>query len=126
MDDASNPEANATDTQPLPGIRELVTSYPVRLAVYSVSAVLLCQFVFAMIQERGLEYAARENGPVEIGQVVLALSTAILFVVAASCFKKKSATLAISACLVGYAAARESDQWFEAVFFDDAYKHLVG
>jgi hypothetical protein len=28
--------------------------------------------------------------------------------------------------MVGYAAARESDSIFEAVFFDDAYKWLVG
>ena len=101
-------------------------NYPIRLAIYGAIALLTSQYVFSMIAVHGIGYSGQENGPVERAQVVLALFTSVALFFAASRCGVGRTGLILCACLVGYAAARECDRWFETVFFDDAYKYLAG
>ncbi|MEO1615151.1 MAG: hypothetical protein AAFV88_04830 [Planctomycetota bacterium] len=121
-------QKTATDASSLsvPPMRDWLTGYPTRLAVYAISSIAASQFVFYRIETEGLAYAGRENGPVELGQAALAVCTALLLAFAAYRLRGRATLMIVGACLVGYAAARECDQWFESVFFDDAYKYLVG
>ena len=104
----------------------LIDQYPVRLLIYGVIAFLLCQFVFIGIEHHGVFAFVRENGPLEQTQAVLALLTCLCFFFAASRLGEGSTVLVLCGCLIGYAAARECDDLFESVFFDDAYKYLAG
>lgn len=106
--------------------RNLATSYPVRLAVYGLITLLVFQGVFALLQVRGLAWLAAENGPLELAQVGLLLLAVAGTAVAIRWSPAGKAVMATTCAVTIYAAARESDQWFETVFFDDAYKWLVG
>ena len=101
-------------------------SYPARLTAYGFVAFSVCQLVFMAIRVNGIGFAALENGPVEKAQVWLALFACGCLFYSASRMRVGRTGLILCACMVGYAAARECDTWFEAVFFDDAYKYLGG
>jgi len=100
--------------------------YPLRLAVYSVITLILYQWVAAVIKRAGAA-ACAEGGPIETLQLTFVVVAATGFLSAAFWLKasKRYVWLAIGALLL-YAAAREADVWFEAVFFEDAYKYLAG
>lgn len=101
-------------------------SYPARLTFYGVVAFLVCQFVLGAIRAHGIGYVANENGPVEKAQVWLALFASGCLFFAAAQLRVGRTYMTICACMVGYAAARECDVWFETILFDDAYKYLAG
>ncbi|WP_182868640.1 hypothetical protein [Stieleria mannarensis] len=100
--------------------------YPVRLLVYAMVAFLICNLVLLAARGYGPEVIARENGPVELAQAMMAMFAAGCLFLAASRMQFGRPLLVVCGCLVGYAAARECDSWFETVFFDDAYKYLAG
>lgn len=101
-------------------------TYPFRIALYGLITLGVFQGVFMAIHAYGARFMGQENGPIEMTQVVLALvGAAGLFYAAAKAVKGK-AGLILCGAVVSYAAARESDLFFETVFFDDAYKVMVG
>lgn len=104
----------------------IIFSYPMRLVCYGVVALLATQIVFETIRQYGIEWVAQENGPLEQAQVWLALFASGCLFYSALRMRSGRTVLIVCACLVGYAAARECDTWFETVFFDDAYKYLAG
>ncbi|QDV46599.1 hypothetical protein Enr13x_65080 [Stieleria neptunia] len=106
--------------------REAKLDYPVRLLVYALVATAVCQLILLAVRGNGVEFVGRENGPVELAQVVMALFTSGCLFIAAVQMPVGRTLLVLCGCLVGYAAARECDSWFESVFFDDAYKYLAG
>lgn len=115
------------DAQPEnPTIGEILRSYPLRICVYGAITVALYQVVFLGVTRWGPVVMGSENGPLEIGQVVLAIIAAVLIFTAAARTRLGAISLTLGGALVAYAAARESDLWFETVFFDDAYKWFVG
>lgn len=71
-------------------------------------------------------WAGSENGPLELLQAGLAATASLLVLAAAIRQPRFIVGRTLCAAMMAYAAARESDQWFESVFFDDAYKWLVG
>ena len=99
--------------------------YPLRLACFGVFCAVLYAGVYATIESMG-GAAGAENGPLELLQVGFAIIASCLFLRAAWISPRGVAGLATCGAMMAYASARESDQWFEAVFFDDAYKYLVG
>ena len=105
---------------------QLVTSYPARMAGYGLITMLAFQFVYASIQSHGVAWLAAENGPLELSQVALLLMASAGITVAACWMPVGRSGLLAAAAVTLYAAARESDDWIEAAFFDDAYKWLVG
>lgn len=109
-----------------PGWFSLLTSYPARLVVYGLITMGVYQLVFTLIQSRGVAWIASENGPLETAQVVCLLIAATGIALAAWWTPIGRAALVGTGAVTVYAAARESDQWFETFFFDDAYKWLVG
>ncbi len=111
---------------PSHSITDVLCSFPVRLFCYAVIALGLVQALYAGLLAKGPDFIGAENGPVELAQVYLALLASAGFFYAAYRTRRGRAGLITCAAMVGYAAARESDSIFEAVFFDDAYKWLVG
>lgn len=97
-----------------------------RLSLFSVGTFALYQWLYWLMQ--GVRGAAvnAENGPVEILQGSLAAAAAIAFFLAARQTECGRAAMTFCGCVVGYAAARESDAAMEYWLFDDAYKYLVG
>lgn len=123
------------DVGPLPSVRqsshqwslaELACSYPARLFAYAIITFALFQGVFYGLLRSGSGFIAAENGPVESAQVYLAIFAALCLFYTAYRSRRGRAGLIVCAAMVGYAAAREADSIFEALFFDDAYKWLVG
>lgn len=104
----------------------ILFSYPTRLIVYAAIVLCACQFVLYMVQHHGIESIAHEYGPVEKSQIWLAMFASGCLFFASTRVRIGQTGLIICACMVGYAAARESDSWFERVFFDDAYKYMAG
>lgn len=100
--------------------------FPARLFCYALVAFATCQGVFVAIRSQGIAFAAMENGPVEIAQALMALFASGCLFFAAYRNQYGRPGVVVCACMVGYAAARECDRWFETVFFDDAYKYLAG
>ena len=84
------------------------------------------QCVFMGIDQFGAEWMSRENGPIESAQAILALIGALGLFYAAATAKVGQAALTVCGAAIAYAAARESDDLFESLLFDDAYKYLVG
>ena len=109
-----------------PSIREIIGSYPFRLCLYGMITIAVYQVVFLGVRNYGADMAGSENGPIESAQVLLALVAAACFFAAAYRNPIGRAALILCGAVVTYGAARESDQWFEQLFFDDAYKWLVG
>lgn len=106
--------------------RTLLTSYPARLAGYGIVTAMMFEAVYALRQSHGPAWLAAENGPIEIAQVLLLLFSAAGIALALRWTPFGRAVLVATGGVAIYAAARESDQWFESLFFDDAYKWLVG
>lgn len=100
--------------------------FPFRLAAFGVATVVLYQGLYAMLQGDRGAWVSAENGLVEILQVLLAVAASALLFLAARRAHVGQAAMTLGACVTGYAAARESDSWLESLFFDDAYKYLVG
>jgi len=117
---------HTNSTTPFASLADVLVSFPARLGCYAVIAFGLVHALFLGLIAQGPEFIGSENGPVEMAQVYLALFTsACLFYAAYHC-RRGRAGLIVCASMVAYAAARESDATFEALFFDDAYKYMVG
>jgi hypothetical protein len=106
--------------------RRLATSYPARLAIYGLTCLLVFQGVCVLLEARGAAWLSEENGPLELAQVVCLLFAAAAIAVAVRWSPAGKAVLLATSAAALYAAARESDLWFETVFFEDAYKTIVG
>lgn len=100
--------------------------YPLRIALYGFVSVLLFETLYLGVQRFGAETIGAENGPVELSQVALLTLGAIAYFAAASRTPIGRFGLVLGGAALTYAAARESDTIFEQLFFDDAYKWLVG
>ncbi len=109
-----------------PTISQFLRSYSFRVCVYAVVALLVFYATFLAIGVHGADAMGAENGPIETAQVVLAVLGAVGLFCAALWTRIGRAGLVIAGAVVAYAAARESDQTFEALMFDDAYKWVVG
>jgi len=109
-----------------PSWRRVLLGYPSRLTAYGVTSLAIAQLAFWAVDRYSIGFIAAENGPVEQVQVLLAVFACAAFFYAASRLPVGRTGLILCACMVGYAAARESDAWFDRVFFEDAYKYLVG
>jgi hypothetical protein len=105
---------------------ERLTSYPVRLVVYGLITMAVFEALYALLQSRGAVVVASESGPIERIQVVCLLLGAVGIGVAVWWTPIGRAVLVATGATAVYAAARESDSWFEANFFNDAYKWLIG
>lgn len=101
------------------------SGFPIRLAGFGCSIAVLYALMHELIRSQGSSVGV-ENGVFELMQVALALVASVCFFVAARRGGTGMAALAVCGAMMAYAAARESDSWFESVFFDDAYKWLVG
>lgn len=119
-------EFNRGAGEPRLTLASVMVSFPARLTCYAIIAFVLVHAVFLGLIRSGSGFIGAENGPVEMAQVYLALFTSICMFVAAFRSRRGRAGLITCGAMVGYAAARESDTIFETVFFDDAYKYLVG
>ena len=114
------------DRSTKPSLYHFLRSYPLRIALYAAATLVTYELTYLAIRSRGADYMSQENGPIELTQVALALiATACLFY-AAWITTRGRAALVLCGSLVAYAAARESDLWFETYLFDDAYKWVVG
>lgn len=111
---------------PTPTLSEIVRSFPFRVGLYGLATLVVFESAYAGICRYGAGFMGAENGPVEIAQVALALVGAIGLFSAAWWSPLGKAGLVVCGSVVAYAAARESDQLFESLLFDDAYKWLVG
>jgi hypothetical protein len=105
---------------------QLITSYPARLGLYGLIVMVAFQILYAFLQERGASWLAEENGPIELAQVACLLFAVAGLAIAARWTPIGRAALVGTAALLVYAAARESDDWIQAMFFEDAYRTLVG
>ncbi len=104
----------------------ILRSYPARLTLYAVVIFLIYQALYLGVRDHGPASFSAENGPVEFAQAVLAMMTAIALFYAASCCRRGRAGTIACAAMVACAAAREADSTFESLFFEDAYRWLVG
>ncbi len=104
----------------------LITSYPARLAAYGLITLVAFEVVYWSLQDRGAAWLSAENGPLELSQVACLLIAVAGITVAIRWAPIGRAALIATGAVTLYAAARESDEWIEAMLFDDAYKSLVG
>lgn len=98
----------------------------VRFACFGVLLLMGYQLLLLGVEHWGAERMGGENGPIEMGQAILAgLGSLCLFWAA---WKNPCGRTGvwISASLLAYAAARECDLLFEMHLFDDAYQWVVG
>lgn len=101
-------------------------AYPARLALYGAVTLAAYQLLYVVLQRSGPAWVGAENGPIENAQVALVFGGAVgLFYAAWRCPVGRFG-LTASACLVAYAAARESDAFLESILFEDAYKYVAG
>ncbi len=109
-----------------PSIPDIFRSYLFRFGIYAFITLLVFESVYAAIGVYGPEAMGAENGPIEMAQVLLAIIGAVgLF--AAACWSPIGRSgWVMCGAVVAYAAARESDLFFETLLFDDAYKWVVG
>lgn len=113
-----------TDAKRLPAIA--TDGWTWRLSLFGVGTFALYQLLYRLLQGAHGSSLNAENGPVEILQGSLAGAAAVVFFLAARRTECGRAAMTLCGCLVGYAAARESDAVMEYWLFDDAYKFLVG
>lgn len=125
IEDESQPQTAETDSWVSTCIWAL-TQYPARLTIYGITAFTLCYFLLGQIRIHGVAAYALENGPIERTQAFMAVFTSLCFFVAAWKMKVGRTGLIFCATMVGYAAARECDMFFEMLLFEDAYKYVVG
>jgi len=97
-----------------------------RLIIYGVITCGVFELSYALLCSGGVAWLAEENGPLELAQVAFLLTAVAGFTWAAVLSPADRNVLVITGCLTLYAAARESDKWFETMLFDDSYKWLVG
>ena len=102
------------------------SAYPLRLAAYGVVVFVAYQAIFASVERADAAQIASENGPLEMTQVVLTCLSSVALFAAAFWTRHGRLVLCLTAAVVAYAAAREADLLLETLFFDDAYKYLVG
>jgi hypothetical protein len=119
-------EGENPDGTPATRWTEVIFGYPGRLTAYGLLTVLVCQLALVAIRENGIGFIAHEGGLIEQSQFWLALFAAGSLFYAGSRIRIGGTALTLCACLVAYAAAKESDWWFETTFFDDAYKYFAG
>ncbi len=105
---------------------QLFTSYPARMVAYGLLTMAVFQYVYLLLQEHGCEHLAAENGPIELAQVACLLIAVAGISLALRWAPIGRAVLVATGAIALYAAARESDSWFESAFFEDSYKWLVG
>lgn len=118
--------SNMKAGESITSISSFLRSQVFRFGIYTVLVCVAFESIYAGTCAMGPHFMGGENGPVELSQVVLAvLASAGLLTAAFISPAGRSALIACGA-LLAYAAARESDQFFESVFFDDAYKWIVG
>ncbi len=115
---------NAASSKPT--LTEVLRSYPFRLALYFVITLVAVELTFAAARICGPHVVAAENGPLETAQVFLAVIGAVGLLCAARWSRIGRAAFFTCGGMLLYAAARESDRWFETLLFDDAYKWVVG
>ena len=101
-------------------------TFPLRLCLYGFLTFVLFQSVLAGVRSQGAATMGNENGPIELTQLALALIGSLAYFYASYRSAICRFGLILGGAVIGYAAARESDLWFESMFFDDAYKWLVG
>jgi hypothetical protein len=111
---------------PTPTIAEILCSYPFRVGVYAIVVMVVFELVYSGIRAQGAAAMGAENGPIEMAQVALAVIGACGLFAAACLARVGRAGVVLCGAAVAYAAARESDRWFESILFDDAYKLLIG
>ena len=102
------------------------TTAVMRFGIYAALCVALFQCLLLCVPRLGAEVIGSEQGPVELAQGVLALVAAIYFFYAAAFSDRGMTGFLGCGVLLAYASAREQDWAFESLFFDDAYKWLVG
>ncbi len=112
--------------EPTPQLRDLIVSYPLRLCVYAGITCVTFIAVHEGAMRIGPARMGAENGWIETAQLNLALIAAVFLFAAAKFQTRGRAGLVFCGAIVAYAAAREADLWFETLFFEDAYKYLVG
>lgn len=100
--------------------------FPLRLAIFGIATFALYQFLYLLLQGEYATSLSAENGPVEILQGMLAGAASVVFLVAARRTATGRSMMTICGCVIGYAAARESDASMEYWLFDDAYKYVAG
>ena len=105
---------------------QLITSYLARLCIYGLIVLVSFQVLYVVLQNHGVRWLSAENGPLELAQVACLLFAVAAIAIAVRWTPIGRAALVGTAALLVYAAARESDQWIEAMFFEDAYQTLVG
>jgi len=86
----------------------------------------LYEAIYLGVIHRGAVGVAGENGPIEIMQASFAVAGAIALFWVATHQRLGRTGIWVSGALLMYAVARESDLLFETIFFEDAYKWLVG
>jgi hypothetical protein len=111
---------------PTPTISEFVRSYPFRICLYAIATLAIFETVYLGIRTYGAETMGPENGPIEVAQTILAVIGALGLFYAAAIAPIGRSGFVLCGAVIAYAAARESDLWFETLLFDDAYKWLVG
>lgn len=109
-----------------PNLRQVVTSFPARMAVYGAIVFLVFQVVYLSLQRYDATWLFTENGPIELAQVAFLLLAAGTIAMAAYLTPIGRAALVAASAATFYAAARECDHWLESNLFDDAYKWIVG
>ena len=109
-----------------PTLSQFVRSYAFRMGIYAAFTFVLFEVIYNAVKIYGAEVVAAENGPIEMSQMVLAIVGAVALFLAARFTPAGRAGLVVCGAVVAYAAAREGDQLFETLLFDDAYKWLVG
>ena len=100
-------------------------AYPIRLAIFGIFVAITYTVVYDTHMAVGSSIG-RENGPIEVAQVVFACLATLGFAVATARTRIGKAGLIVCGGMLAYAAARESDMLFEEMMFDDAYKYVVG
>jgi len=103
-----------------------ISLYPIRLLMFGVFSVFVFGILFLWTLNSTPAFMSAENGPLESLQVVFALAASVMFFNAAVRCQRCQAGFVLMGVLTGYAVARELDTVFEWLFFDDAYKVLVG
>ncbi len=98
----------------------------VRYALLGVMLFFSYLGIYTIVLFYGADWTARENGPLELSQAAFALiGSGLMFAAALKCRIGRTG-IWICASLLGYAAARECDQFFEHFLFTDAYKWVAG
>lgn len=97
-----------------------------RLGMFVIAMFVGYQLIYRAILRYGVEPMTTESGPVEIAQAVFCLLAFICLLYAAIVSRLGRSMVLLSAALLGYATARESDHAMEELLFAEAHHWLVG